>query len=467
MDIRFYENFTKRPKSTKTPDSSVFTWGTTVRLKQDTSIYNPTFLMSSSVIKTFNFNYCLWDNKYYFVDDVIKGNNNVWEIQCSLDKLATLKSDIKNTSAYVLYSTSKYNNMLPDSRLNFSTIDSIGVFTTHFKDYSTDMNTVIQFISNTNTHNLPTAYALLSNQQMDNICNALMSNEFSDSLEKQLDSTASAIVGCKKFVFTPLYKASPHVIHLGNYQTSAVGYYLSDNLQEYGSVTIEFKYYTDLDFRVSEPYCKWVIYLCGYGYVELPSDYMYYCYNHDNKKLTLNYCIDQINGTITWVINGIGKFDGVVAINIPVAYSGINAINTISAIAGAGASFGGAIGSAVAGNPLGVVSGLAGGVSKGFEAIITANTKVIGTQGANSGSVSSITSGNFGSFSPILFQILLKNDESINSITDTLGKPLKQVISLSGLSGYVQTVGACVSSNYPKYIVDEVNSLLDGGIYLE
>lgn len=466
MDIRFYENFTKRPKSTKTPDSSVFSWGTTVRLKQDTSIYNPTFLMSSSVLKTFNFNYCLWDNKYYFVDDVIKGNNNVWEIQCSLDKLATLKSDIKNTSAYVKYSSSVNNLMIVDDRINFNKIDSIDTYTTLFKTYASDVNTVIQYISNADTINLPTAYACLTNDSMKELCAVLMSDSFNDSLDKQLDSCASAIVGCKKFAFRPtLNEADPFTIRLGNYTTSVAGFKLLKGLKETGSLELNYNTRYD-DFRIKEPYTKWVLYLCGYGYVELPSEYMYY--NHrKNGALTLKYTLDNLNGTITWNIDGIGKFDGVTAINIPVAYSGINAINTISSAMGiVGGGVATAVGIATA-NPLATLGGIGTMIGSSVSGYVAENTKLIGTQGANSGSMASIIGGNPDSFSPILYRICLETDGTIAGINDILGRPYQKVISLSGLSGYVQTVGACVSSNYPKYIVDEVNSLLDGGIYLE
>lgn len=463
MDIRFYENFSKRPKSTKTPDSSVFSWGTTVRLKQDTSIYNPTFLMSSSVIKTFNFNYCLWDNKYYFVDDVIKGNNNVWEIQCSLDKLATLKNDIKNTSAYVKYSSSVVNRYIVDDRINFTKIQNI--FTYDNDNFpaidTTTWPCVIQYISKSDNDTMPTAYAVLSVGQMKKLGEYLMSDGLSESLSKQLDSVASSIVACKWYGLTIPKGTTNFNLSLANSDTSVTARHLTKGI-ETNKIHIIYTLQYD-DFRNFDPYTKWVLFMYGYGYVEIPSDLMIYY----NGNLPIIYTIDWYNGTITWSIEGLGKFDGVIAVNIPVAYSGINAMNTITNIASALAGAGTAISGALTGVAPLIASGATQAVASGINAFVSANTHTIGTQGASSGSMASVRGGQFTSGKPTLYRINLQTDGNLADINDTLGRPYQKVISLSGLSGYVQTVGACVSSNYPKYIVDEVNSLLDGGIYLE
>lgn len=463
MEINLFK-FSKKKNSTAIPSGS----GTTlnVNLKEDTSIYSPSFLITSTSVP--NYTYLKWDSRYYYINDIVKLTiKNVYEVVCTLDYLGTLKEDILNSVAFVQYSESKYNALLPDSRVNFTQIGLTKRYDVKFKDFASDMNTVIQYISEDSTNHLPTSYAVVSNANMNELCQQLMSNDLSDSLDKQLDSSASAIVGCKKFIFQPTIAGTESfIIKLGNYNTHVVGFPILKSVRESGTLTITFDYQYDSDFRVFEPYTKWILYLCGYGYIELPSEYMYYLYLYNDKNLELNYTLDNINGTITWNINSIGKFDGVTAINIPVAYSGVNAINTISSIVGAGASLGAGIGSAIAGNPLGLVSGIAGAVSKGAEAYVSGNTKVIGTQGANSGSMASIVGGNDESFSPILYRINLKAD-NYNDFLHLQGRLLQEKETLGNLSGYVQTVNASIVSSYPKEIVDEVNTMLDGGIYVE
>lgn len=462
MEVTLY-NLNKRINSTKLPTGSSIS--VNVNLKADTSMYQPTFLLTG--VGT-NYNYLKWDNRYYFITDVVKSTiNNVWELICDLDKLGTLKSDILNTNAYVKYSSSVNNLMIIDERINFNRIDSIETYTTLFRNYASDVNTVIQYISRKSTNNLPTAYACVTNANMNNLCSVLMSNDFSDSLDKQLDSCASAIVGCKKYAFRPtINEADQILISLGNYDTNIPAWTLLSSVRETGGISVNYNTRYD-DFRYKEPYTKWVLFLPGYGYIELPSEFMYYNHRTGNGTLDLEYAMDNVNGTITWNIDGIGKFDGVTAINIPVAYSGINAINTISSamgIIGGGAA---TVAGIATGNPLAAIGGIGTIIGSSVSGYVAENSKIIGTQGANSGSMSSIIGGNPDSFSPILYRICLETDGNLSDINATMGRPYQKVISLSKLSGYVQTVNASVESNYPRDIINEVNSMLNGGIYIE
>lgn len=114
-----FGSFAKRRNSTKQPASLSDT--RTVVLKENTSQDNPTFLVTGN---DFNYNYCLWDGKYYFIDDIVSVHNNLMEVRCVMDVLATYKSEILNTTAYVLYD-SVANTELPDNRLPIKTTKSV------------------------------------------------------------------------------------------------------------------------------------------------------------------------------------------------------------------------------------------------------------------------------------------------------------------------------------------------------
>lgn len=96
MQIKVWKNFSKRFNSTKLP-----TGGTTVTvyLKDGTSIDNPTFILNES---DFEINYINAFNKYYFVDDIKSIHNNMVEITCHIDVLATYRSDIAYVNLYVV-----------------------------------------------------------------------------------------------------------------------------------------------------------------------------------------------------------------------------------------------------------------------------------------------------------------------------------------------------------------------------
>lgn len=109
MQITCYSNFSKKPNSTKQPTGA----GTLVTcvLKKPTSIIRPVFELQGS---TTTYNYIKWGSRYYFVDDIILTHNNYTEYHCSVDALASWKTEIGTSSEYVVRSYSNYDGILPD-----------------------------------------------------------------------------------------------------------------------------------------------------------------------------------------------------------------------------------------------------------------------------------------------------------------------------------------------------------------
>lgn len=90
----------KRVISTKTTMTSSV--NLTCKLKEPTSMRNPVFIVSG-LTKTTHYNYCSWNGFYYYVNDIIHITNNIQEVHCSIDPLATFKTAINNTYGYCLY----------------------------------------------------------------------------------------------------------------------------------------------------------------------------------------------------------------------------------------------------------------------------------------------------------------------------------------------------------------------------
>ena len=115
IDIYFY-NFTKRLNSTAVPT------GTGVKFecsfKENTSILTPTLKLRLSSKP--DYNYFKFDNRFYWITDIISLNNNLWQITGRVDVLATFRSHIQNTTAFVLYDSTA-NTQLPDTRLAIET----------------------------------------------------------------------------------------------------------------------------------------------------------------------------------------------------------------------------------------------------------------------------------------------------------------------------------------------------------
>lgn len=114
MNLILYKNFSKKKNSTKQPAANT---GTTynVVMKQGTSLINPTFLIDGIDLA---YTYAQFNNRFYFIDDITIGNNKIYEISCSIDYLATYKSEIGNYTAYVERSVSSYDALISDPAIS-------------------------------------------------------------------------------------------------------------------------------------------------------------------------------------------------------------------------------------------------------------------------------------------------------------------------------------------------------------
>ena len=107
-----FGSFSKRRNSTKQP--STLSDQRTVTLKEGCSQDKPVFIVTGN---NFNYNYCMWDGKYYFIDDIVSLKNNLIEIHCVIDVLATYKADILNSTQFVSYSSQSGGTWLADTRI--------------------------------------------------------------------------------------------------------------------------------------------------------------------------------------------------------------------------------------------------------------------------------------------------------------------------------------------------------------
>ena len=53
-----------------------------------------------------------------------------------------------------------------------------------------------------------------------------------------------------------------------------------------------------------------------------------------------------------------------------------------------------------------------------------------------------------------------------DSVAETMGRPCQKVRQINGLTGYVQTRNASVATGNSD-ITQQINNLLDGGVYIE
>lgn len=115
MDVYFYKN-TKRLNSTALPPTHDAKAECT--LKDACSIIEPVLILS--LISKPAWNYFKFEDRYYWITNIISVKQNLWEIHGTVDALATLRGHILATTAFVVYDSTA-NTQIPDGRLAIKT----------------------------------------------------------------------------------------------------------------------------------------------------------------------------------------------------------------------------------------------------------------------------------------------------------------------------------------------------------
>ena len=179
--ITAYTGFSKRKNSTKQP-----TGGTsiTATLKDDVSMVQPIFIVQGN---TFTYNYVQFAGRYYFVDDVVSLRNNLMEIHCNIDVLATYKAAIQASSQYVNYYTHT-NTQIVDQRLSTKTDISVSSDTETFTNLGSGESYLLTCVGKDKT----TIFACDKGNVDELFTDALLTT-VQNGYETQVDNLASAI----------------------------------------------------------------------------------------------------------------------------------------------------------------------------------------------------------------------------------------------------------------------------------
>lgn len=435
MQITLY-NLAKRRNSTKQPSKGS---NITVNLKEGTSYFNPSFILNFNPT---GFNYLSWDNRYYYITNIENTRNGIYTISCELDALATYKSDILGTTAFVLYSSSNYDVGIPDTRL--STKPNY-IVKTNAVTYPIAGNPlyVVTYIGESGA-----SMKGVTEKSLAALQNALSTNAFAElfvdsskAVSKMLSNTAQAITGC---TYVPRCSTSGrpmNIILAGGYNTGASGTVV--NRHDFATTSISIPWnFSSGDFRNRSQYTSLLLLLPCYGYLQLNTDN----YIGDNS-ITIDVFQDSATGTIAYV----GKDFYCVAnmgcnVQISTTTQG-NLTSGISSIASAGLQ--------ALTNPISALGNV-------FNAVTSSMATNVGSVGSYGNTIAMDSTLN-------IEIVVISHDTNVepSSMTSNYGRPCNKVLSLSNLSGYVQTANANVVTSASKQYKDEIDSLLNGGVYIE
>lgn len=467
MLATFYQ-YSKRHNSTGQPTAAGKDME--VLLKDATSVLSPTLILKSADSSPYDLNYLyLMDfGRYYYISDW-RYNRGVWECDCSEDLLASWKPEIKSSECFVEFSASQYNEKLMDNRIaatsgydrqvNDAAFVGIGPNQTVVPKGTFGLTALSQG-SEWGTGAATTYY--MTYQQMQEFARKLLDPSVWESLKQFFTNPLDAVIDC---FYLPLDISSyanlsaDIEIKLGEYATGAFGKApLATALAvKYFTATIPIPWRYE-GFRRLPPYTEVTLFVPFCGTKTLPAELI-----SDIDKIFVDYSVDYTTGNVqalAYVKNEVlEEFSGNCKVSLPIGQSQARAGQVLGGVAGAVS----AIGNYAAGNPIAGTYGVINAISS------LSMPQVQKVAGSFGGSVLGATMGSDISRWQKFRLICTSRDtaEEPEGIRPVQGNALAKTVSLSGLSGYVKTSGASVQAPAFDSEIQQVNMMLDSGIYLE
>lgn len=464
MELILYSNFLKRKNSTKQPTGGVVY---DVKTKQGCSIERPVFLIDGVNLAV---NYAKWNNAYYFIDDIILSLNNIYELHCSMDVLATYKSAIGGYTTYIERSESAIDDMINDPLL--SAKQEILALHQVRAGRPFPATTTGCFVVEVMNDEGIVLYACTSLEPFKIICqpSTYSAQNIIDWIDSKISQAFDLDVYVGSVKWMPLNPASigtlTNTLKVGPIELTDAGFSLYQvNQTHIVSAAHDLTLPANLnysDWRMCNPrFTTYDIYLPGVGQVRLDSNMLGSMIKHSNT-FGIRSDLDCVSGEVAYqlecnvsgVVNVFDRYYGNMSVNVPIGKSvsdlgetAKTSITTIGGMAGAGAMAGGGYGAAA--------GAIVGGISV-IDNIFTPRIQMTGG-GGNKASL----------LAHQQYEFLVTEYASKDYPTYNAGRPLCEYRQISSLSGYIKCGGASLDSIACGPEKDEINNLLNSGFYYE
>lgn len=481
MATAYFYTLTKRKNSTLQP-----TGGTSldINLKSGTSLISPTFLLNLSGRPTYN--YVSYEGRYYFVADIVSVRNDLWEIVCDEDHLATYKSDILASTQFVAYSSVSGNAWLADTRIPvqknatvsssstaISILDADGFYVLSvvgknsaatYRVSLTQITDMLAEISNWKTTGIQSAEAeLVTSTDVATVLNgvgkALIQTGF---VGNAYADAPNCIRSCIWVPFAYALYDGSDTIHLGDFDTHVLARKLSTKpTTNTASISIPWQY---SDWRRTT--CEDVyLYLPLVGMVSIPSDEIV-----NTSSLTIMWSATATDGCISYEVKAgsqiIGTYGGNCSANYPIGISQQASAGEIfqSYLNGAQQVTSAAMQGTITpfqtvGTTANLITTSAQAAYNSVNTHYTKHNSCIGGIGGGAGSGLDLTA--------ICFTVAHPTIINPSDMMATMGVPTQKPIALSTCSGYCECVNAHVAINGTDTEMDMIDNYLNSGFYIE
>lgn len=455
--ITMYSGFSKRHNSTKTPSGGT---DVNVLLKNPCSIMNPSFTISG-----FNtsWNYVKWGSRFYYVNDIVIEHNDIATYKCSIDVMATFKSDILASSQMVSRNANTYQPLLADKA--YPALNGVVMEDTLISTWDSPINStgtyVVGVVNPEATGGVQYCTFGAGGNRFALFMQYLFGESWLDgnladipvSIQKELINPFQYIVSCQWF---PLIIAGTDGLVKFGYWTSDIGTgKLSESqrvvtLEATATLPRHPQQLTNGLAMNGAPYSEYMLDCWCFGQIPLdPQAFV------QNNAIGLRVVVDVFTGLATLTVtNAQGKKVAKVSnqFGVPIQLSQItqSVVNPVASALQSGLSL---VGGLVSGN---VVGGIMGATSGVISAIDTAFPQMQ-------------TSGAVGS--KIAYQatpsITAKFYRTPTIAPDIVGRPLMEQRTLSTLSGFTKCENVSLNTEASPEEKDVIVDYMTNGFYIE
>lgn len=457
IQLLLFKTFTKKTNSTKIPDIEDNSERVDVLLKGETSLLSPTFIINKNFI-TDRYTYALSLNtsRCYYVTDIVSVRNDVIEIQCIHDPLATFRSAIFRSKQFVTYATgvqSPYiqdTRLLPSSRPQYirsvlgenvipNTNESIIITTTSDDPIASKISGGVSI------------YLLDDNEKLSSLLGSIFKMYDGQDIEQAVKmymnrTTTDSIRSIEYRPYTPT-SSNPTTFKLGTFD-SGIEVSTPFNQFESSTSTLNIPWIDDRYYLRNAVYYNLYLYLPFIGVVplnvkELASETLVY----------IQYTIDNVNGTFVCIVSWSGSQRLVLEGTTSSSMNWGGVMN--NPIQGLLSSASG-ITQALTGNLTGATSSLISSVSD----IYTGDSCIVGNYDTRLSSV-------IWNIQPYIFGYY--REPQAEDIRKIKGVPLASIETLESLEGsYIQCENPVIDENgLLKNEYDAIVGYLENGMWLE
>lgn len=463
MQIKIFKA-SKKTSSTAIPSGGVSVSG---ELKQDTSITDPVFRISGSLLnKPYEYNMIQALGRYYFVTDwTYRGGQ--WEASCRTDVLASFKSVIGSTSMYCMRAANRYDGRVQDNM--YPTFHATSAVQTASSPFYQAEGYVIGVVGPANTSQAGSVtYYFMGKAALTTLMtNVLGQTNLDDAagwgnlghaVRAALLNPVEYIVSCTYVPFQPTLGSSVNTIYYGWWSAATSNTWLLGDLMvtNLPDMTVSIPKHPQINskgvFVQNAPYSRFELQVNPFGIIPLDGSLI-----QDSDHLRLTVKVDNVTGmgileVFTVFQDNTERFLTRITaqVGVPVQLSQESA--NLSAIVNAGTQIAeGAVTGGAVGAAIGAVSSV-GSLSDMFQPSIS-TTGANGSRAGLSGLVKLHAT----------FYTIAAGDDANE------GRPLLEALTPSSIGGYMQMLHCTVplTAGMTEGDLQQIKAYVEGGFYYE